>query len=152
MKAKRVTLITAAIGVAFTVAGCKDPVSSASPAPPPSVPVAEVVVRPVTPFVEFTGSLTAVKQVELRPRVAGYLQDVSVPEGHWVEKGQRLFLIDPREFEAALSAAKARLVADLDLPTVGSFKLFDIRNIKGVVQWLPSLSNKAPTPLWPPLV
>lgn len=109
MKAKRVTLITAAIGVAFTVAGCKDPVSSASPAPPPSVPVAEVVVRPVTPFVEFTGSLTAVKQVELRPRVAGYLQDVSVPEGHWVEKGQRLFLIDPREFEAALSAAKARL-------------------------------------------
>ncbi|HGM5416177.1 MULTISPECIES: efflux RND transporter periplasmic adaptor subunit [Serratia] len=109
MKAKRVTLITAAISVAFAVAGCKETVSAAAPAKPPSVPVAEVVVRPVTPFVEFTGSLTAVKQVELRPRVAGYLQDVSVPEGRWVEKGQRLFLIDSRVYEAALSAAKARL-------------------------------------------
>jgi gold/copper resistance efflux system membrane fusion protein len=109
MKAKRVTLITAAISVAFAVGGCKETVSAAAPAKPPSVPVAEVVVRPVTPFVEFTGSLTAVKQVELRPRVAGYLQDVSVPEGRWVEKGQRLFLIDSRVYEAALSAAKARL-------------------------------------------
>lgn len=109
MKAKRVTLITAAISVAFAAAGCKETVSAAAPTKPPSVPVAEVVVRPVTPFVEFTGSLTAVKQVELRPRVAGYLQDVSVPEGRWVEKGQRLFLIDSRVYEAALSAAKARL-------------------------------------------
>lgn len=109
MKAKRVTLITAAISVAFAAAGCKETVSATAPTKPPSVPVAEVVVRPVTPFVEFTGSLTAVKQVELRPRVAGYLQDVSVPEGRWVEKGQRLFLIDSRVYEAALSAAKARL-------------------------------------------
>ncbi|MGB8664289.1 MAG: efflux RND transporter periplasmic adaptor subunit [Serratia inhibens] len=109
MKVKPVTLITAAISVAFAVAGCKDPAPSAAPASPPSVPVAEVLVRPVTPFVELTGSLTAVKRVELRPRVAGYLQDVSVPEGHFVEKGSRLFLIDPRPFEAALNAAKARL-------------------------------------------
>jgi gold/copper resistance efflux system membrane fusion protein len=71
--------------------------------------VAEVIVRPVTPFVEFTGSLTAVKRVELRPRVAGYIQGVSVPEGRFVEKGRELFLIDPRVFQAALDAATARL-------------------------------------------
>jgi gold/copper resistance efflux system membrane fusion protein len=109
MKVKRVTLISAAIGVALTVAGCKETMPSAAPAKPPGVPVAEVIVRPVTPFVEFTGSLAAVKRVELRPRVGGYIQDVSVPEGRFVEKGRGLFLIDPRMFQAALTAAAARL-------------------------------------------
>jgi gold/copper resistance efflux system membrane fusion protein len=71
--------------------------------------VAEVIVRPVTPYVEYTGSLSAVKRVELRPRVSGYIQDVNVPEGHFVEKGHRLFLIDPRAFQAAVNAATARL-------------------------------------------
>lgn len=111
MKVKRVTLFTAAIGLALAlaVAGCQETVPSAAPAKPPGVPVAEVIVRPVTPSVEFTGSLTAVKRVELRPRVAGYIQDVSVPEGRFVEKGHELFRIDPRVFQAALTAAAARL-------------------------------------------
>lgn len=78
MKVKRVTLITAAIGVALATFGCKETVPSAAPEKPPNVPVAEVIVRPATPFAEFTGSLAAVKRVELRPRVAGYIQDVSV--------------------------------------------------------------------------
>jgi gold/copper resistance efflux system membrane fusion protein len=109
MNVKSVTMLTAALSVALAIAGCKEAASSAAPAMPPSVPVAEVVVRPVTPFVEFTGSLTAVKRVELRPRVAGYIQNVSVPEGRFVEKGRELFLIDPRVAQAALSAATARL-------------------------------------------
>ena len=109
MNVKRVTLITAAISVAFTLLGCKETVPAADPAKPPSVPVAEVIVRAVMPYVEFTGSLTAIKQVELRPRVAGYIQEVSVPEGRFVEKGSPLFVIDPRVFQAALNAATARL-------------------------------------------
>jgi gold/copper resistance efflux system membrane fusion protein len=113
-KAKMMTIksaiqLTAALSVALAIAGCKEAASSAAPGMPPSVPVAEVVVRPVTPFLEFTGSLTAVKRVELRPRVAGYIQKVSVPEGRFVEKGSELFLIDPRVAQAALSAATARL-------------------------------------------
>lgn len=78
MKVKRVTLITAAIGVSLATFGRKETVPSAAPAKPPNVPVAVVIVRPATPFSEFTGSLAAVKRVELRPRVAGYIQDVSV--------------------------------------------------------------------------
>lgn len=109
MKVKRITLMTAAISFALAIAGCKEAVPSAPPAKPLGVPVAEVIVRPVTPFVEFTGSLTAVKRVELRPRVAGYIEGVSVPEGHFVEKGQGLFRIDPRVFQAALTAATARV-------------------------------------------
>lgn len=110
MNVKSVTQLTAALSVALAIAGCKEEAPSSAPAAkPPSVPVAEVIVRPVTPFVEFTGSMTAVKRVELRPRVAGYIQDVSVPEGRFVEKGHKLFLIDPRAAQAALTAATARL-------------------------------------------
>ena len=109
MEVKRVATITAALGVALVIAGCKEAAPPAAPAQPPSVPVAEVVVRQVTPFVEFTGALAAAKRVELRPRVAGYIQNVSVPEGRFVEKGHGLFAIDPRVFQAALDAAKARL-------------------------------------------
>ncbi|MEG1052026.1 MAG: biotin/lipoyl-binding protein, partial [Janthinobacterium sp.] len=94
---------------ALAVSGCKQTASPAAAAKPPGVPVAEVVVRQATPYVEFNGSLTAVKRVELRPQVAGYLQDVSVPEGRFVEKGSKLFGIDPRVFQAALHAAAARL-------------------------------------------
>lgn len=111
MKVNRVTLITAAIGALLAITGCKEAAPPASPASPPGVPVAEVIVRPVTPFVEFTGSLSAVQRVELRPRVAGYIQNVSVPEGRFVEKGRVLFHIDPRAFQAALDAAAARLRA-----------------------------------------
>ena len=109
MKVKRPTLITAAIAVALAFAGCKETVPSSAPAKPRSVPVAQVIVRSVTPFVEFTGALTAVNRVDLRPRVAGYIQEVSVPEGRFVEKGRELFRIDPRVFQAALAAATARL-------------------------------------------
>ncbi|MEX2954116.1 efflux RND transporter periplasmic adaptor subunit [Serratia fonticola] len=109
MQVKAITLLTAAISAAFMISGCEEAVPSGAAPKPPSVPVAEVVVRPITPFVEFTGSLTAVKRVELRPRVAGYLQEVSVPEGRLVNQGDRLFLIDPREFVAAVNVAKARL-------------------------------------------
>lgn len=109
MKVKHVTLTTAALSIALAIAGCNEVSPSGAPPEPPSVPVAEVVARSVTPFVEFTGSLVAVKQVELRPRVAGYIQDVSVPEGRLVEKGDRLFFIDPRVFQAALNGAMARL-------------------------------------------
>lgn len=109
MEVKRATLITAAMGAMLAVAGCQEAAPSAAPAKPPTIPVAEVMVRPVTPFVEFTGSLTAVERVELRPRVAGYIEGVSVPEGQYVEKGRALFHIDPRQFQATLNAAAARL-------------------------------------------
>jgi len=109
MTLTRTTLMTLAIGAALALAGCGETAPGAGSAQPPGVPVAEVIVRPVTPFAEFTGSLTAVKQVELRPRVAGYIQQVSVPEGSFVEKGKALFHIDPRPFQAARDAAAARL-------------------------------------------
>ncbi len=109
MYVKPISLITGAMTVALMLGGCKDSAPAPAAAAPPGVPVAEVEARAVTPFVEYTGSLTAIDQVELRPRVSGYLQNVSVPEGQFVTKGSPLFVIDPRAFQAALNAARARL-------------------------------------------
>ncbi|MBD9571470.1 efflux RND transporter periplasmic adaptor subunit [Ensifer sp. ENS08] len=78
-------------------------------APMPKVPVAEVITREVAPAVEFTGHFEAAKSVELRPRVGGAIDRVSVPEGALVKPEQVLFQIDPRPFQVALDAAKARL-------------------------------------------
>lgn len=83
--------------------------SSGGAPPPPEVPVAEVVVRKVARSSEFTGHTAAVESVEVRPRVGGYIQSVSVPEGGLVTEGQLLFQIDPRPFQAALDQAKAQL-------------------------------------------
>ena len=77
--------------------------------PPPQVPVAEVVVRVLAPSSEFTGVVAAAKTVELRPRVGGSIETVSVPEGGLVERGQLLFQIDAKPFEVALQSAEAQL-------------------------------------------
>ncbi|WP_104666391.1 efflux RND transporter periplasmic adaptor subunit [Ensifer adhaerens] len=83
--------------------------TGAEGAPIPKVPVAEVITREVAPAVEFTGHFDAAKSVELRPRVGGAIDVVSVPEGSLVKAGQVLFQIDPRPFQVALDAAKAQL-------------------------------------------
>lgn len=83
--------------------------TGAEGAPIPKVPVAEVITRDVAPAVEFTGHFEAAKSVELRPRVGGAIDVVSVPEGGLVKPGEVLFQIDPRPFQVALDSAKAQL-------------------------------------------
>ncbi|PQA71970.1 efflux RND transporter periplasmic adaptor subunit [Brucella oryzae] len=85
--------------------------ATAQPARPlaPQVPVAEVITRKVAPSVEFTGHTEAISAVELRPRVGGAIDTVSVPEGGLVQPGDLLFQIDPRPFQVALDAAQAQL-------------------------------------------
>jgi gold/copper resistance efflux system membrane fusion protein len=78
-------------------------------APAPEVQVAEVVTRELPETAEFTGTLAAVHDVELRPRVGGYIAAVRFAEGSLVEKGQVLFELDARPFEAALEQARAQL-------------------------------------------
>ncbi len=81
----------------------------ASAPPPPSVPVAKALSRTLAPTAVFTGFLAAPETVELRSRVGGTLDAVSVPEGRLVSRGQLLFQIDPRPFEVALDTAVAQL-------------------------------------------
>jgi multidrug efflux system membrane fusion protein len=95
------------MALGIVAAGCRaDP--AAAP-PPPSVTVAAVPEREVTDWDEFTGRLQAVDAVEIRPRVSGYIQRVTFAEGKEVRKGEVLFEIDPRPYQADLARAEADL-------------------------------------------
>ena len=93
------------------LAGCarNEAATAAAPPPAPQVSVAQVVSRPVTEFDEFTGRFAAVERVEVRPRVSGYISSVSLTPGREVKKGDVLFTIDARPYEAELKRAKAEL-------------------------------------------
>ncbi|MGV3709778.1 MAG: efflux RND transporter periplasmic adaptor subunit [Gemmatimonas sp.] len=84
--------------------------ASPPPPPPPQVTVAAAIERSTDEFEEFTGRLEAVDVVEVRPRVAGLLQRVAFREGAEVRRGDVLFTIDPRPYQAELSRARAELV------------------------------------------
>lgn len=97
------------LGLVF-LAGCDSQADTAEQQPPPpEVSVAEVVVRDVRFWDEFTGRIEAVETVELRPRVAGYVERVHYNEGEVVDKGDVLFVIDQRPYRAALARAEAEL-------------------------------------------
>ena len=99
----------AIVGVSLatlTLRGEKEP----PPAPPlQAVTVAPVLEREIAEWDEFTGRLEAVDQVEIRPRVSGYITRVTFEEGKEVKKGEVLFQIDPRPYQAELARAEAEL-------------------------------------------
>lgn len=73
------------------------------------VSVAEVIEQPVNEWDEFTGRLEAPESVEIRPRVSGFIDKVAFHEGSLVKKGDLLFQIDPRPFQAEVKRLEAQL-------------------------------------------
>lgn len=100
---------------AIALAGCDDGAGgqsgAAAPAAPPEVTVAHPRAERLVEWTEFTGRFEAVERVEVRARVPGYLNSVDFRDGQVVEKGQVLFLIDPRPFEVAFQRADADLAS-----------------------------------------
>ena len=88
-----------AVAIASAVWACGRPAAEAPP--PPKVTVVLPVEREVTEWDEYTARFDAVDSVEVRPRVNGYLQEIHFKVGAMVKKGDLLFLIDPRPYEAA---------------------------------------------------
>ena len=95
--------------IALAIAGCARNEAAEAPPAPPQVSVAKVIEKPITEFDDFTGRFTAVGRVELRPRVSGYISSVNFTEGHEVRKGDVLFVIDPRPYDAEYKRAEAEL-------------------------------------------
>src|SRR6187549_376767 len=93
----------------IVLAGCVQTSAQPGPPPPPQVTVASVIERNVTEWDEFTGRLQAVDSVEVRPRVSGYVAAVRFSEGAMVRKGDLLFQIDPRPFQAEVDRLRAEL-------------------------------------------
>ncbi len=90
------------------LAGCQKPNEYVAP-PPPEVTVGLPVEQMVQEYFETTGQTRAVKVVELRARVTGYLQSIEFRDGDFVEAGQVLYRIDPAIYEAAVESAEAAL-------------------------------------------
>ncbi len=75
------------------------------------VPVLSVEEKPVQLWKEFSGRLMAVDYVEIRPQVSGIIEKVHFTDGQIVNKGDKLFSIDPRPYEAAVAQARAEVAA-----------------------------------------
>ena len=102
--------LAAGVTIILALAGCSSEAAPTAGMPaPPEVSVANVLSKPVHQWDEFTGRVTAVETVELRPRVSGYVQRVAYEEGQEVHKGDLLFVIDPRPYRASLDRAQAEL-------------------------------------------
>jgi RND family efflux transporter MFP subunit len=93
-------------GALLVVAGCGKS-GDQSPSAPPQVTVAQVLEKRVKDWDEFTGRLQAVESVEIRPRVSGYIDKVAFTEGSQVKRGDLLFVIDPRPYQAETDRAAA---------------------------------------------
>jgi len=94
---------------ALILSACARNEAAETPAAPPPVQAAKVVSKPVTEFDEFTGRFEAVERVEVRPRVSGYVMATKFEQGHEVKKGDILYVIDPRPYQATLKHAQAEV-------------------------------------------
>ncbi|MFN2309208.1 MAG: efflux RND transporter periplasmic adaptor subunit, partial [Gammaproteobacteria bacterium] len=97
--------------LAVTLAGCGGPADDggAMAFPPPQVNVLIVTPKDLPVEREYIGQTKGSREVEIRPRVGGIIEQRLYEEGHRVEAGQPLFQLDPRSYAAQLAAAEAVL-------------------------------------------
>lgn len=103
---KHLRLPLAALAV-LVMSACGKAPETAGSMPPAKVSVAKVLEQPVNEWDEFTGRLEAPETVEIRPRVSGQIDEVAFSEGALVKKGDLLFQIDPRPFQAEVRRLEA---------------------------------------------
>jgi len=76
-----------------------------------TVDISNVISKMITDWQEYSGRLEAIDQVDIRPQVSGKLISVHFKDGSLVKKGDLLFTIDPRPFQAELNRAQAQLAS-----------------------------------------
>ncbi len=97
----------AACGAKDGGAGAAGPGGPGGAGGPPPVTVATPLIKPIVDWDDYVGRFEALKSVEVRPHVSGYVKAQVFKDGQFVHAGQLLFVIDPRPFEAVLNQAKA---------------------------------------------
>ena len=98
-----------AILAVVVMSACGKTPEQAAAMPAAKVSVAKVLEQPVNEWDEFTGRLEAPETVQIRPRVSGQIDQVAFTEGALVKKGDLLFQIDPRPFQAEVRRLEAQL-------------------------------------------
>src|SRR5258708_28216663 len=105
-------LLLPLLGLCLGLAGCSRGPSETPVEPPTPVKVSQPVEQYVTDYADFTARTAAKDSVEVRAHVWGYLDRVNFKEGALVTKGDVLFEIDPRPYQAMLNQAKAKVAQD----------------------------------------
>src|SRR5437588_7225998 len=116
------------LSILLTTASCKK--KSAPPQAPLPVNVVSAIEKEVNEWDEFTGRLEAVQSVEIRPRVSGYITEIAFAAGAIVKKGDLLYVIDPRPYQADFDRAAAeqeRMEAQLKLAEIELNRAKDLR-------------------------
>ena len=99
--------IAALFAISAALSSCnQQPPPPASP--PPPVTIAKPVEKDIVEWDEYTGRTDAVENVNITPRVSGYIDNVTFRAGDLVNKGDLLFVIDPRPYQATLDQASAQ--------------------------------------------
>jgi membrane fusion protein (multidrug efflux system) len=107
---KQISTALASVVLLLNGLGCSNGnVRAAAPPPPPAVEVAPVIQKNVPVQGEWVGTLEGYVNAQIQPEVSGYLIRQDYREGGLVKKGQLLFEIDPRPFQAVLDQAKGQL-------------------------------------------
>ncbi|MBA3962643.1 MAG: efflux RND transporter periplasmic adaptor subunit [Chthoniobacterales bacterium] len=96
-----------ALGLALLLAACGGGKKPPGP-PPPAVTVIKALQKEVTDWDDYTGRLAAVDEVDVRAQVSGYLESIHFKDGQMVKKGDLLFVIDPRPYQAVFDRAAAQ--------------------------------------------
>ncbi len=115
---KRLRPVVAALAAgglaAAILSGCGDANSKTESAPAAQgapITAAVVIEKQITETQEFSGRLESIERVDIRSRVGGYITAINFQPGGKVKKGQVLFVIDPRPFQAEANRAEAAAVS-----------------------------------------
>jgi multidrug efflux pump subunit AcrA (membrane-fusion protein) len=103
--------LAAIAALCAALCGCSQKENAYAPPPPPEVTVVHPIRQVVTRYLESTGTTEAFQTVELRARVPGFLEELNFKPGSAVKKGDLLFVIDKRPFQAVDRAA-TQVLAD----------------------------------------
>ena len=93
----------------LALAACSGGGESQAPPPAPEVTVATPLARDVLDWDDYVGRFESIDDVEVKPRVSGYLTGIHFRDGQYVRQGQLLFTIDARPAQAQLDQARAQL-------------------------------------------
>ena len=127
---KQLFTLAAFAALSLIVVDCnKSPANKG--APPLPVNVVTVIEKEVNEWDEFTGRLDPVESVEIRPRVSGYITEIHFEAGAIVKKGDLLYVIDPRPYQADFDRAEAevdRMDAQLKLAQIELNRAKELRD------------------------
>ena len=109
----RLGVLLAISGLCATLVGCVNKAQQSFARPPAPVVVSTAVSQDVSNYMDALGKIVAKETVSIQPQVSGRIDKIHFADGANVRKGQLLFTIDPRPFDANLKQAQANLAKDV---------------------------------------